>query len=54
MIIKRILPMLFAALMAPFLMNAQVTTSSISGVVVNENNEPLVGATVTAVQVNTG
>ena len=37
--------MLFAA----FAMNAQVTTSAMSGLVTDENNETMIGATVTAV-----
>ncbi len=51
---KRIIPLLFALLISPFLMNAQVTTSSITGVVLSENNEPLPGATVVATHIPTG
>jgi len=52
--LKRILPLLFAAFLFPFIMNAQVTTSSISGFVKSSNGEPLEGATITAVHVPSG
>ena len=42
--------MLFAA----FAMNAQVTTSAMSGLVTDENNETMIGATVTAVDTGSG
>ena len=51
---KRILPLLFAALLAPFLMNAQVTTSSITGFVKSDIGGPLDGATVTAIHQPSG
>lgn len=51
---KKILPFFIALTVIPFLIQAQVTTSSISGVVVSEKNEPLVGASVTALQTATG
>ncbi len=51
---KRILPIIIVFLMLPFTILAQVTTSSISGVVLSDKNEPLVGATITATQVATG
>ena len=35
-------------------MNAQVTTSALSGIVTDENQEPMIGATVTAIHVPSG
>lgn len=52
--LKKNLPFIFALMAMPFFMMAQVTTSSISGVVLSEKNEPLFGATVVALQVATG
>src|SRR5690606_4728099 len=54
MIFKRFLPMLFVALLAPFFMNAQVTTSSISGSVLQASSEGLGGATITATHTPSG
>ena len=51
---KSFLPLLIAALIAPFIMQAQVTTSSIGGIVKGSNNEPLTGATITATHIPTG
>ena len=45
---------LFATLIAAVTMMAQVTTSSISGTVINENGQLLQGATITATDVSTG
>lgn len=52
--LKRILPFLIAILLAPFIMNAQVTTSSISGFVKSAEGDALDGATVTAIHMPTG
>jgi hypothetical protein len=52
--LKRILPLLFAAFLFPFIMNAQVTTSSIVGTVKNEEGAPLPGATIKATHVPSG
>src|SRR6185437_7863122 len=52
--LKRILLLLFAAFLFPFMANAQVTTSSISGFVKSDKGVPLDGATVTAIHVPSG
>ncbi len=52
--LKRILPFLTAILFIPFLMQAQVTTSSINGFVKSETGALLEGATVTAIHEPTG
>lgn len=52
--LKKIIPFVFFLSAMPFFLKAQVTTSNISGVVLSEKNEPLVGATVVALQEATG
>lgn len=47
--LKRLLPVLVALLAVPFLMTAQVTTSSISGTVKQSDGEFLTGASITAI-----
>jgi len=54
MLIKKILPLLIALFAIPCLVNAQVTTSSISGVIKNKGGNPLPGASITATHVPTG
>lgn len=52
--LKKILPFIIAFFAIPFLVEAQVTTSSLSGVVKNKNGNALPGATITATHVPTG
>src|SRR5664279_2631319 len=52
--LKRILPFVFAAIIAPFCIQAQVTTSSITGFEKSDNGTPLDGATVTAIHQPSG
>ncbi|MEO6819895.1 MAG: TonB-dependent receptor [Ginsengibacter sp.] len=52
--LKRILPLLIAILLAPFLMNAQVTTGTIVGNVTSDDGQSLPGATITAIHMPTG
>ncbi len=54
MLYKRILPFIIALLASPFFITAQVTTSSISGIVKTSEGEPLNGATITALHEPTG
>ena len=54
MLYKRILPFVIALLAFPFLINAQVTTSSISGTLKSTSGETLEGATITAIHQPTG
>jgi outer membrane receptor for ferrienterochelin and colicin len=54
MIFKKLLPLVMALLALPFLMNAQVTTSSISGTIKDETNTGLEGATIRVINVPTG
>ncbi len=51
---KKILPFIIALLAIPFLNQAQVTTSSLSGYVKNDKEEPLSGSTITVVHIPTG
>ena len=51
---KKILPLIIAIMAIPFLANAQVTTSSITGIVKNKSGSTLAGATITALHVPTG
>ncbi len=51
---RRILPLLFVAFLLPFVMKAQVTTSSISGTITNSSAEGLSGATITATHLPSG
>jgi hypothetical protein len=52
--LKRIAPLLILLFAIPMLVEAQITTSSISGTVKNATDEPLVGATITAVHQPSG
>ncbi len=51
---KKMLTLLLSALAFQFTVNAQVTTSGMSGTVKNAKNEALTGATITATHVPTG
>ncbi|MBL0183982.1 MAG: carboxypeptidase regulatory-like domain-containing protein [Chitinophagaceae bacterium] len=52
--IKKILPLLIALFAIPALLKAQVTTSSISGIVKQSNGEALSGASITAIHIPSG
>lgn len=52
--LKKLLPLLIALFAVSFYGNAQVTTSTISGVILSEKNEPLVGSSIVAIQIATG
>ncbi len=54
MYLKRFLPFIIAFLTIPVLINAQVTTSNLSGLIKSAKGEPLVGATVKATHTPTG
>ncbi len=52
--LRKILPFFITLLSLPFIMNAQVTTSSISGAIKSANQSLLPGASVSAVHIPTG
>lgn len=54
MLYKRILPFIIAVFTLPALINAQVTTSNLSGLIKTSKGEPLAGATVKATHTPTG
>ncbi|MEP7142077.1 MAG: TonB-dependent receptor, partial [Ferruginibacter sp.] len=54
MLLKKLFPLLIVLQAIPFLMNAQVTTSSIVGFVKSNNGSALEGATVTAIHQPSG
>lgn len=54
MLYKRILPFIIALIALPFLINAQVTTSSMTGTIKSTEGEDLVGATISATHQPTG
>jgi hypothetical protein len=54
MLYKRILPFIIAFLTLPALINAQITTSSLTGTVKNSDGEDLIGATISAIHQPTG
>ncbi|MCW3092710.1 MAG: outer rane receptor for ferrienterochelin and colicin [Ferruginibacter sp.] len=54
MLLKRLIPLVIAMLSMPFLMNAQVTTSSMNGTVKGSHETELIGATIKAVHTPTG
>ena len=54
MLYKRILPFIIALLAIPSLMNAQITSSSMTGTVKSADGEDLVGATISATHQPTG
>ena len=54
MLLKRLLPLLTALLAMPFLMTAQVTTSSITGIVKNSAGEQMPGSSITLTHIPTG
>src|SRR4051812_14970093 len=51
---RKILPLILAILAMPFLMKAQVTTSSISGFVKSKSGDVLLGSTIEVTHVPTG
>ncbi|WP_462252881.1 TonB-dependent receptor [Ferruginibacter sp.] len=52
--IKKIVRLITVLLIFPFALSAQVTTSSISGIIKNKSGNPLPGASITATHVPTG
>jgi hypothetical protein len=54
MYLKKIIPFIIAVLAMPFFTKAQVTTSSLEGVVKGSDGSGLIGATITATHIPTG
>src|SRR5687767_1280548 len=54
MLYKRILPFIIALFAIPSVINAQITTSSMTGTVKSADGEDLVGATISAIHQPTG
>ncbi len=54
MYLKKIIPILIAMFAMPYVMKAQVTTSSLSGVVKDTKGQPLSGASIIAIHMPTG
>ena len=52
--LKRLLPLFILAILASPFLNAQITTSAISGFAQTATNDPLVGASVVAVHIPSG
>lgn len=52
--VRKLIPLIISFFALPFMVKSQVTTSSITGVVLSEKNEPLVGATIVALDEATG